>query len=51
MQETDISGAAELLGFCWDEAWGIHERAVARGLAAQPPLVLRQMGVDEKSVG
>ncbi|EQD79694.1 transposase IS204/IS1001/IS1096/IS1165 family protein, partial [mine drainage metagenome] len=51
MQETDTSGAAELLGLSWDEAWGIQERAVARGLAAKPPLLLRQMGVDEKSVG
>ena len=51
MQETDTAAAAELLGISWDEAWGIQERAVARGLAAKPPLQLRQMGVDEKAVG
>lgn len=51
MQETDTSGAAELLGISWDEAWGIQERAVARGLLARPLLALRQMGVDEKAVG
>jgi transposase len=51
MQETDTAAAAELLGISWDEAWGIQERAVARGLAAKPPLALRQMGVDEKAVG
>ena len=51
MQETDTAAAAQLLGISWDEAWGIQERAVARGLAAKPPRALRQMGVDEKSVG
>ncbi len=50
MQETDTAAAAELLGISWDEAWGIQERAVARGLAAKPPLALRQLGVDEKAV-
>ena len=51
MQQTDTAAAAELLGISWDEAWGIQERAVARGLAVKPPLLLRQMGVDEKAVG
>ncbi len=51
MQQTDTAAAAELLGISWDEAWGIQERAVARGLAAKPPLTLRMMGVDEKAVG
>ena len=47
----DTAAAAELLGISGDEAWGIQERAVVRGLAAKPPLQLRQMGVDEKAVG
>jgi transposase len=51
MQQTDTAAAAELLGISWDEAWGIQERAVARGLAVKPPLALRTMGVDEKAVG
>ena len=51
MQQTDTAAAAELLGISWDEAWGIQERAVVRGLAAKPPLQLRQVGVDEKAVG
>jgi transposase len=51
MQQTDTAAAAELLGISWDEAWGIQERAVARGLATKPPLALRTMGVDEKAVG
>ncbi len=51
IQETDTQGAGKILKLSWDEAWGIQERAVARGLTAKPPLVLRQMGVDEKAVG
>ena len=51
MQQTDTAAAAELLGIRWDEAWGIQERAVARGLATKPPLALRRMGADEKAVG
>lgn len=51
MQQTDTSSAAQLLGISWDEAWGIQERAVARGVARKPPLALRLMGVDEKAVG
>jgi transposase len=50
-QETDTKGASKILRLSWDEAWGIQERAVARGIARKPPLVLRLMGVDEKSVG
>lgn len=50
-QETDTRGASKILRLSWDEAWGIRERAVARGIARKPPLVLRFMGVDEKAVG
>jgi transposase len=50
-QETDTKGASKILRLSWDEAWGIQERAVTRGIARKPPLVLRRMGVDEKSVG
>lgn len=50
-QETDTKGASKILKLSWDEAWGIQKRAVARGLARKSPLVLRKMGVDEKSVG
>jgi transposase len=50
-QETDTKGASKILRLSWDEAWGIQERAVERGIARKPPLVLRLMGVDEKSVG
>ena len=50
-KETDTQGAGRILRLSWDEAWGIPERAVARGLLRKPPLVLRLMGVDEKAVG
>lgn len=50
-QETDTKGASKILKLSWDEAWGIQERAVTRGLARKPPLVLRLIGVDEKSIG
>ncbi len=51
MLETDVLGACTILSISWDEAWGIQERAVQRGLVARPPLALKQMGVDEKAVG
>lgn len=51
IQETDIKGASKILHLSWDETMHIMERAVERGKAAKPPLVLRQMGVDEKAVG
>ena len=50
-QETDTKGASKILRLSWDEAWNIQERAVVRGIARKPPLVLRLMGVDEKAVG
>jgi len=50
-QETDTQGASKILKLSWDEAGGIPERAVVRGIARKPPLALRLMGVDEKAVG
>jgi transposase len=44
-----IKAAAGILRISWDEAWGIVERAVARGLARRGPVVPRYAGVDEKS--
>jgi hypothetical protein len=34
--ETDILGTTRILRISWDEAWHIHERAVARGQQAKP---------------
>jgi transposase len=50
LQECDIKGAAELLGISWDEAHGIMERAVARGLLRRRSTVPKHVGVDEKSI-
>lgn len=49
MLETDIQGAAKILDISWDEAWGIQERAVARGLKAKVKSIPRRIGVDEKA--
>jgi transposase len=51
LKEASVSGAAHLLGLSWDEAHGIMQRAVNRGLAARKELDLTVIGVDEKSVG
>ena len=51
LQEASVSGAAQLLGLSWDEAHGIMQRAVNRGLAAREELDLTVIGVDEKCVG
>ncbi|MFQ5899922.1 MAG: helix-turn-helix domain-containing protein, partial [Candidatus Methylomirabilia bacterium] len=32
LRECSVRGAAQLLRITWDEAWGIKERAVRRGL-------------------
>lgn len=48
--EADVSGAARLLRLSWDEAWGVMERAVERGLKAKRRRIIRRLGVDEKAV-
>jgi transposase len=48
--EADVLGAARLLRISWDEAWGIMERAVARGLKAKKRRIIARLGVDEKAV-
>lgn len=48
--ETSISGACKLLRITWDEAAGIIDRAVARGLARRDLSKLRRIGIDEKQV-
>lgn len=50
LRETDIHGAAKILGISWDEAHGIMARAVARGMARRPHTVPTYMGIDEKSL-
>lgn len=49
LQASDVEGARKILRLSWDEAWGIMERAVARGKKRKKRRVVRKMGVDEKS--
>jgi transposase len=52
MRECSVAGACGILGISWDEADGIKQRAVQRGLARKAPgAVHARRCVDEKSVG
>lgn len=48
--EMNLSAAARLLRITWDEADGIVQRAVQRGLARQDLTKIRRIGIDEKAV-
>lgn len=50
LRETDILGAARILGITWDEAHGIMGRAVERGLSRREHKVPEYMGLDEKAL-
>ena len=51
MLECSISGACAILRMSWDEADGIKQRAVKRGLARKTPEVMERLCVDEKAMG
>lgn len=51
MQECSVVAACEILRISWDEADGIKQRAVQRGLGRKQPAVMPRLCVDEKSVG
>ena len=51
LSECSITGACAILGISWDEADGIKQRAVKRGLARKLPAVLPRLCVDEKAMG
>ncbi len=51
LQECAISAASGLLKISWDEADGIKQRAVKRGLERKEEKVCPQIGIDEKSYG
>jgi len=51
MLECSISGTCEILRISWDEADGIKQRAVKRGLARKPVAVMPRLCVDEKGMG
>ena len=44
-----IEGARRLLGLTWDEAWGVMQRAVRRGLSRKEQRSIHYLGVDEKA--
>lgn len=50
LQHTDVLGAVKILRISWDEAHGIMERAVARGMARRKHRVPERIGIDEKSL-
>jgi transposase len=50
LQASNVKRAAALLRLTWDEAWGVMERAVARGQAEKAAHAPTQVGVDEKAI-
>ncbi len=49
LKEASISAVADLLSVSWDEADGIVQRAVARGLERREATIPSRIGVDEKA--
>ncbi len=49
MKEASLSAVRRLVGISWDEAAGIQERAVSRGLERREAVSLKRIGVDETS--
>jgi transposase len=48
--ETDVAGAAKILGISWDEAHHLMQRAVARGRARKPRGLAARIGIDEEAI-
>ena len=48
-QCSTLTGACRIVQITWDEAWGVMDRAVARGRARKVARPIRSIGVDEKS--
>lgn len=51
MGECSILGACDILGITWDQADGIKQRAVRRGLARKAASIHSTVCVDEKGIG
>jgi transposase len=49
LKEATPAAVARRLGLTWEEANGIVERAVKRGLARRPSMAGRRLGIDEHS--
>ena len=50
LRECRVTGATQMLGLRWDEAWPLMECAVARGPARTVRRVIRPLGVDEQAI-
>lgn len=48
-QCANITAAQRIMRISWDEAWGVMDRAVARGLRRKKARVIPHLGVDEKA--
>lgn len=48
-QCSTVKGACAIAGISWDEAWGIMQRAVARGQRRKEARPIAYIGVDEKA--
>lgn len=49
LQCSTVKGACAIAAVSWDEAWGIMQRAVARGQARKEARPIAYIGVDEKA--
>ena len=49
LRECDVTGVTRLTGTSWDEAWGVMQKAVARGGARKERRIPSYLCVDEKS--
>ena len=50
LQAASTERARGLLLISWDEAFGIMERAVARGCAKKEARIVKKIGIDEKAI-
>jgi transposase len=49
LKVAPMSAVAERLGISWEQAWGIMNRAVSRGLERRELQPIKELGVDETS--
>jgi len=49
LRECDVTGVTRLTATSWDVAWGVMEKAVARGLARKERRVPEYLSIDEKA--
>jgi transposase len=51
LKECSTAAACDILRITWDQADGIKQRAINRGLARRPVVPFKRLCVDEKAVG